>query len=134
MNNFQKRFNANACISPEGVIHKTFSMYHVPLLEELTNKPSITDYLLSDENLDEKSIEEITNSFKWKDKMVFEKKWMLVQGVEYYIYTTYNVSCADRPTKASLDALFDLAMEALNFGDHRTYNELYDFYKKHIIS
>jgi len=133
MNYCQKRFNANACISPAGVIHKTCSMNHILLLEELTNKPSITDYLMSDQDFDDKTILEITDSHKWKDKMVHEKKWMLVHGVEYCVDTTYRVSCADRPTQASLDALFDLAIEALNFGDQRTYNELFDVYTKNNI-
>ena len=117
-----KRFNANACISPEGKIHKTYCMNHLNTLMDVGNYKSIGEQL-EDED-------EVIMPDKWQDKMVHEHKWLMVSGVEYWENTVYRVSCAARPTKASINALFDIAWEAHKNGDELTFIQLNEEYKK----
>jgi hypothetical protein len=115
-----ERFNANVLISPSGKMYKTSFFGHLELLMEKTDYKNKVNW------------EDNIAPSVWKDKMIYEKKWIIVSGPQWYIHTNYQVFCDKRPTKASLGALYDLADEAHRFGDMKTYKQLYEVYRSYV--
>ena len=117
------RFNANACIAPDGKIYRTCCMGHWGILSELTG------YNLAVEDWYTEKNEVMPDPFKWKDDMILHRNWLIISGPEHYTKCLYRVSHSIRPTKASLDSLFNIIVESKDFGDDLTCKQLSEIYQ-----
>jgi len=115
-----KRFNANAVISPDGKIYRSCCMGHLTTMMQFSNYNNIKHQLF-DNNI---------GLDVWYSSMTLENKWMIISGADHYINTIYHVTHSINPTKQSLDALFQIIKESEDCGDLTTARQLYEKYKE----